>query len=264
VGSGNLTGGGQLNNVECGVYLDREDDIRELEMWYDGLQSEPLNKGIIEAYRRVYKRAGKLKDTAVSLSSELATALNGGQSDWYEDRFLDELTHFLSTRNGIVQLRARIDGARRIRAALDVPKFDFTRENWLEFYGIYEFGSIRKAYPEMADRVVLLRRAFRFLTDKPLDAKRLGAVFDREGQYHIVGLGMNQISKVLTVSDRRQWPLLNDRVWTTLLHFGYRVKWSAIGYLDFAQDMRRCLGRVGAVDFWALDAFCETKSRELD
>lgn len=264
VGSGNLTGGGQRHNVECGVYLDGELEIRELEAWYDGLRSVPLKKSIIGAYRPLYERAGKPKTSAVSFSRELAAALNEGQSDWYEDRFLDELTDFLSTPDGIKELKARINGAKKVRNALQMPLFSFKKADWVEFYGTYEFGSIRQTHPEMAEQVSALQRTFRFLLAKPLDVPRLRSVLDRDGGHHVLGLGMNQISKVLTVSDRRQWPLLNDRVWTTLFHFGYRVKWSAIGYLDFAQDMRRCLGRVGAVDFWALDAFCETKSREID
>lgn len=264
VGSGNLTGGGQLHNVECGAYLDSELEIQELEAWYDSLRSTPLVSRIIEAYRLVYERAGKLKDTAVSYSGELAEALNEGQSDWYEDLFINEFTHFLSTGDGMAALKGRIDGAKKVQTALVMPQFNFTRTGWVEFYGTHEFGRIRQTNPEMAEQVDALGRAFRFLLSKPLEAERLRAVLDRNGKHHVLGLGINQISKVLTVSNRRQWPLLNGRVTTTLFHYGYEVKSSASGYLEFAQDMRNCLSRVGEVDFWALDAFCEAKSRELD
>ena len=41
VGSGNLTGGGQLHNVECGVYISRDEEIKELQTWFNTLKSVP-------------------------------------------------------------------------------------------------------------------------------------------------------------------------------------------------------------------------------
>ncbi len=264
VGSGNLTGGGQLHNVECGAYINCESVIGELEGWYEGLESKPLNSKIIEAYRPVYERTRKSGIRASSSSSELAAALNEGQSDWYEELFLEELTHFLSTPEGKTALKNRVNGAKQIQAALRMPQLNLTKAGWAEFYRMHEFGSIRLAYPEMDMQIGTLQRAFRFLLSKPLDEERLRAVLHRGGKHHVHGLGMNLISKVLTVSNRRQWPLLNVRVETTLFHYGYQVQWDASGYLRFAQDMRRCLSKSGGIDFWALDAFCEAKSRELD
>jgi hypothetical protein len=264
VGSGNLTGGGQLHNVECGAFISRESDIRELETWYDGLKSVRLSRKIIEAYRPLYKYSAKQKQPTATLLRSLANALNEERSDWYVELFLEELADFVSSPRGNAALNGRINGARNIQQALRMPQFDFTRAGWLTFYGTSEFGAIRQTHPEMAEQIGALQKAFRFLIAKPLDEERFKAVFNRNGMHHVSGLGANQISKVLTVYDRGRWPLLNSRVWQTLSYYGYEVKWSALGYLEFAQRMRDCLGHIGEVDFWALDAFCESKSRELD
>jgi HKD family nuclease len=176
VGSGNLTGGGQLHNVECAVFLDDEVQLRQLETWYDDLESVRLSKKIIETYRPLYERAGKFKDTAVSFSGELVAALGGQHLRWYENLFLDELTEFFSTASGKDKLSERVDGANRIRKALQMPRFNFTKAGWMEFYRNSQFGSIRQGHPEMAEQVGALRRAFRFLTSKPLEKDQLEAV----------------------------------------------------------------------------------------
>ena len=145
VGSGNLTGGGQLHNIECAVYVDDKLGVQELRAWYDYLIAKPLSSRIIEAYRPVYERAGNLKDKAVSPSSELAAALNDGYSDWYEDIFLNEMTDFLSTQTGATALEGRISGAKRIHDALGMSLFNFKQAGWAEFYGTWDFGRIRQA-----------------------------------------------------------------------------------------------------------------------
>lgn len=265
IGSGNLTRGGLSSNVECGAYVDATGHIGELDTWYDGLRSVPLNRDIIDAYKPVYEHAKKSKEDAPqSFPRNLAAALNQGKSEWYDEPFLDAFTHFISTPAGRKEIAARTNGARHIKAVLHLPDFDFTREEWIEFYKIPQFGTIRQAYPDMADKVPRLRKAFRFLLAQPLDEKRLEDVLSGEA-HHVRGLGINQISKVLTVRDRRRWPLLNERVVTTLGYYSYQVgQKNARCYLKLAEDLRESLQRTGSVDFWALDAFCEFQSRELD
>ena len=85
-----------------------------------------------------------------------------------------------------------------------MSQLNFSRDGWTEFYGIPQFGSIRKAYPSLATKIPALQRACRFLVVQPLTENRLGAVLHTTGTQHVIGFGMNLISKVLTVSDRRQ------------------------------------------------------------
>jgi HKD family nuclease len=264
VGSGNLTGGGQLLNVECGVYISKDEEIKELNTWFNMLKSVPLIKKIIDEYRPVYRAFRKRQEESEVGSSGLTAALNPDGSGWYGDLFLEEMTLFLSTPEGKIALKGRIQGAEEVRASLRMPEFDFTKEGWLQFYGIPEFGRIRQTHPEMAGKISALRKALRLLGASPLDEEKFRAIYNRTGRFHVSGLGSNQITKVLTVLDRQRWPILNKRVSTTLSHYGYPVNWSAAGYLKFAEEMRETLKEAGQVDFWALDAFCEVKSRELD
>ena len=263
VGSGNLTGGGQHHNIECGVFLTKSGDIDQVESWYSALKSTPLTQRIIDKYKPVSEQASKLARGALK-SRELVAALVPGAAIWYRDAFLSDFAEFLATPRGQDAVKNRIEGANRIRRALQMPSFGFDKSGFMDFYKTAEFGSIRQAYPDMVRNVSALRRTMHFLTSQPIDPDRFRSVFNRDGSHHVAGFGINQISKVLTVFDRRKWPILNGRMWKTMEHYGYEVPWSSDGYLQFSSDMREALGQRGKPDFWAFDAFCEIRSRDLE
>src|SRR2546422_509364 len=70
--------------------------------------------------------------------------------------------------------------------------------------------------------------------------QRLAAVLDRNGKFHIRGLGLNVVSKILAVHDSQKWPVFNGPVEETLHHFGYEPP-RGVGkvgrYLKFAEVM---------------------------
>jgi len=263
VGSGNLTGGGQHHNVECGVFLTEICDINDLDNWYEKLKCKPLTQKIIDAYKPVNDEAKKLARSALK-SPELISTLNTGATTWYKDAILSDLAEFVATPRGQKAVKNRAEGAKRIRVSLRMPTFDFDKSGWLDFYKEPEFGSIRQTYPDMAKDLNALRRTMRFLTSEPVTPARFRSVFNRNGSFHVTGFGINQISKVLAVYERHKWPVLNGRVWSTLEHYGYIVPWSSDGYLQFSSDIRDALSEMGKPDFWAFDAFCEIMSRELE
>lgn len=262
VGSGNLTAGGQMRNIECGALIRKSSEIEQLERWFESLKAVRLTQQIIDEYRPLDRRA-KEQERQLDGSGERARLLRVDKCDWRCDELIADFAAFLNSKTGKKSLRSRIGGAQRIRTALNMPHLNFDRNGFSEFYRIPEFGRIRKAYPEMAQKPRALRQAFHFLIAKPLDADRLRAVLNRRDQYHVVGLGMNQISKVLTVFKRNYWPLLNSPVRKTLGYYGYMIGFGAEDYLRFAEEMRICLGEMGNVDFWAFDAFCEKASHNL-
>jgi HKD family nuclease len=61
VGSGNLSGGGFLNNVECSLYTEDGGVLRRLTRWFDGLfQDERANRisaSVIERHERIHQMA---------------------------------------------------------------------------------------------------------------------------------------------------------------------------------------------------------------
>ena len=271
IGSGNLTGGGLSTNVECGVMLEAKAQIDELVSWQSELASTPLTAEIIEAYRPLHKEAVKANWTARRPASKLRALLRGAHvpdsyeplSNWDIPHFLKDMNQFFTTQDGIDNLENRIEGAKSIRALLDMPTFNFTKQSWEEFYGIPEFGRIRQSYKAMSKYTNQLRKTLRILTSSNLSEDELEDILGMHGKYHVRGLGTNLVSKILTVHDRRRWPLFNARVKMTFAHYGYNAEWGATPYLRFSVMMRRILSQGGTPDFWAMDAFCEVKSRSL-
>ena len=271
IGSGNLTGGGLSENVECGVLLEDEAQLDELAVWISQLGSKPLDSEIIEEYRCVYKESlrafGKTGQSASKLNRLLGRAESFGAAKpipaWDVPQLLKDMDEFLATHDGIAGLKNRGEGARSIRSLLDMPNFNFDKHDWEEFYGVVEFGRIRQSYKSMSSEIGQLRKTLRLLTSRQLSGDVLEEILAINGKLHVRGLGTNIVSKILTVHDRRRWPLFNDRVRKTFEQYGYRAAWGATHYLEFAGMMRRILSRKAKPDFWAMDVFCEERSRGL-
>ncbi|MEO7030299.1 MAG: phospholipase D-like domain-containing protein [Acidobacteriaceae bacterium] len=268
VGSGNLTQGGQQENVECGAYICDEQAIAELEIWFAELSRLVLKKEIIESYRKDHNEARRLRARQALSKSGVQTQLKGAQTTdnwksphWDELRFMNDFKKFMKSADAIAGLESRVERAKAIRKALRMPRFNFDKSDWQEFYAIREFGAIRLTYQDIPNEMTKLRGMFRALIVKPLELETLESAFAIDGKRHIRGVGTNLISKVLTVHDRHWWPLFNRRVIATFGHYGYKAHWGAESYLRFAQDIRNCLASTDEVDFWALDVFCEYKSR---
>lgn len=271
VGSGNLTGGGLSNNVECGVMLEDRRQIDELISWQSNLSSTPLTAEIIEAYQPLYKAAVQAGRAVRRPASKLRDLLrNARVSDSYEPlpnwdvpRFLSDMSQLLETKDGIDNLDNREAGAKSIRALLDMPTFNFNKQAWEAFYNIPEFGRIRQSYKAMSSQTNQLRKTLRILISPSLSEDHLEKILAMHGEYHVRGLGTNLVSKILTVHDRYRWPVFNNRIKKTFAHYGYNAEWGAIPYLRFAAMMRRILSKESKPDFWAMDVFCEVKSRTL-
>jgi hypothetical protein len=271
VGSGNLTGGGLSTNIECGVFVNDEAQLDELAVWQSQLAGDPLDEEIIDDYRGVYKEsvaalwrvrrsASKLNRLLGRAKSRLATKPIPA---WDVPGFLTDMDKCLVSDEGIVGLENRKEGAKLIHRLLDMPEYNFDKPAWEEFYGVVEFGRIRQSYKSMSHEVAKLRKTLRLLTSNQLDKDTLQEILAVEGKFHVRGLGTNLVSKVLTVHDRQRWPLFNERVKKTLEQYGHRADWGAKNYLEFAGMMRRVLSRKGKPDFWAMDVFCEVRSRGL-
>jgi len=268
VGSGNLTHGGQQENIECGAYICEESTIRELDTWFSELDRRELDREILNSYAAEHASAKRFRKRMESPKTSISKKLRDAKKVkaqaapiWNESLFTSDFVSFMKLENAQAELAERIEGAQAIRQALHMPRFDLDELDWKEFYKNRQFGSIRMAYPKIAEDIGKLRRILRGLIAQPLSLQFLESVLHSHGELHIRGLGTNLVSKVLTVHNRERWPLFNDRVMTTLGKYGYEAQWGAAGYLQCAQDLRNCLARTGRMDFWALDVFCENKSR---
>jgi hypothetical protein len=271
VGSGNLTSGGQSKNIECGAYVENKTMLSELDNWFTGLSRVALNRRIINRYRKLYKSPKEPTSIDIQLSKELDEEIDKGllnpgraANDWNRDGFIADFQSFIKTEEGKKALEARIAGAEKIKRALSMPDFDFTKAGWEEFYGIEPFGWIVPINTQMSKQYKKLRLAFQTLASNP-DEEAIKSVLSG-GNHWVKGLGYNVLTKMLTVygNGRREWPVLNRRVRETMLGYGYTIskKPPASVYLKFSDDMRQALSDSREPDFWAFDAFCEWKSHK--
>jgi hypothetical protein len=271
IGSGNLTGGGLATNVECGAFIKEKTHLDELTVWCAELAREPLSAEIIEEYKAIHAASVRAIRQSRRAETKLKRLLGHSRVEagaralpaWDIAGFLRDMDEYLASPEGTESLKNRINGAREIRMALGMPDFNFDKAGWESFYSIVEFGHIRQAYKSMSSEIPQLRKTLRLLTADPLKEETLEQILAVNGKYHVLGLGTNLVSKILTVFDRNRWPVFNDRVKKTFKHYGLRVDWGAIHYLAFSVTIRRVLSRRGKPDFWALDVFCEWVSRDM-
>jgi hypothetical protein len=164
----------------------------------------------------------------------------------------------LSSKRYIKSYSERLGAAKNIKAALRYPEFDFDNAGWQSFYGIKEMGHL---IPIWRDRIFRnkkrLQSGLRALISGDT-AKVLNDLQSPKGRYHIPGLGLNAISKVLAVHDPAKWTVYNKPVEKTLRRFGYlspRGETPAAKYVAFTEMMNKFKLATGAEDAFALDSF---------
>ena len=152
------------------------------------------------------------------------------------------------------------EASKKIRQCLDYPRFHFGYRRWQEFLRIRRFGNLaalnlyKKKLSKKMNRV---QQAFRILTDESKDIRfRLQAVLS--GDSKVDGVGINVITKILTIHDRTRWPVYNSRVQGVLTAYGYELPRGlskADKYLAYAKLMGQFLRDTNAKDVYALDGF---------
>jgi HKD family nuclease len=150
IGSGNLTGGGLITNVECGVFIEKKARLDELAVWCVELAREPLSAEIIEEYKKIHAAFARAIRQSRRAEARLKRLLGHSRIEigarplpaWDIAGFLRDMDEYLATHEGAEGLKNRINGAREIRTALDMPNFKFDKAGWESFYGIVEFGRI--------------------------------------------------------------------------------------------------------------------------
>jgi phosphatidylserine/phosphatidylglycerophosphate/cardiolipin synthase-like enzyme len=83
VGSGNLTGGGLVGNVECGIYTSTADDVAALQQWFEEQwkSAPPLE----EAYEKYIKSYHKIQPFLKPIRAMIDDATHeqaGGEARW--------------------------------------------------------------------------------------------------------------------------------------------------------------------------------------
>lgn len=268
IGSGNLSAGGLINNIECGYFTAASQDVRDVTAWFDGLfdsdsHSKDLNEPDIRRYRSRYEKARHANKAAMELQAEAEEDIGdrhrAGLRRWRQ-AVAQARRFFSSNRFKRIYRSERAQIGSEIKAALNYPDFDFTRDGFEQFYKILALGHlIEVTKPRVWRQRVKLRRALRFLVDDSVPiSQRLAAVIDSTGRLKVDGAGLNFVSKVLAVHAPQEFTVFNAPIEKALKHFEYetpRGYSSSQKYLEFCALMKRFLAESGARSTLDLDAF---------
>jgi HKD family nuclease len=266
VGSGNLSNGGFLQNIECGLYSDDENVYSTLDAWFERLFSDnSLTKQLREPDIRHYKKrfdaaknANKeVKELQKEAEDEIGEQHRAGLGNWKQAVRLAK-KFFTSRRFLRYYEPKRAATAKEIKYSLRYPKFDFDEDGLEDYYKIQALGhliEVRK--PRVWAQRKKLQAGLRHLVDDsaPIEA-RLHAVL--AGRYKVEGVGLNFLTKILAVHDPLKFTVFNQPIAQALEHFKYertRGYSPAQRYLEFADLMRRFLKESGGRSSLDLDNF---------
>jgi HKD family nuclease len=264
VGSGNLSFGGLRSNTECSLYTNDSADVWALTEWFDGEWNEAADftNAEIKEYERKYKKSRKATAQIRKAQKEAEERMEEQAEAIFRERkkAIASASRYFKSQTYSKAYESRREGVRHIREALNMPSFEFDKTAWNKFYGIPALGRLRQVYRDpIFNKEKRLKDAMRYLLNESVAIrKRLAAVLEENGAFHIRGLGLNIVSKVLAVHDSKRWPVFNGPVEKTLRHFGYEPPrgMGKVGrYLKFAEAMEGFRVDSGAPDVFALDTF---------
>jgi HKD family nuclease len=276
VGSGNLSAGGLRGNVECSLFTDNPRLISGLVKWFDHVYenfAERLDEQIIRKYTPLYakfrpraKKLGREQSKGLANLDQQIELQKEARLKHWQQAVADAKRFF--TEPAFKQEWQELDEAsKKIRQCLNYPRFHFGYRQWQEFLRIRRFGNLaalnlyKKKLIKKMDRV---QRAFLILTDESKDIRfRLQAVLS--GDAKVDGIGINVITKILTIHDRTRWPVYNSRVQGVLTAYGYELPRGlskADKYLAYATLMGQFVRDTNAKDVYALDGFFLDRTRK--
>lgn len=267
VGSGNLSWGGLHGNIECAVFVESSALLRELRMWFDTVffnkaAAAPLTKQRILDYERDWKALRKptndLREQQEQLEDEFAARTAAVMKHW--DDAVSAAKQYLNSSDFQDTYEGLAKGGVRIKQFLRYPAFDFDENGWKGFYSVLELGHLIPLY---RDRIFRKKdRLQEGLRKLVATEGKVPAILDEflspNGKFHIKGLGLNVISKILAVHAPLKWAVYNTPVHDALRKFGYappRGGSPAEKFISFTQMMDTLKSATGLQDAYALDGF---------
>lgn len=270
VGSGNLSRGGLDTNVECGVYLTEPDQLDELLAWFNRVfaDAKPVAM-VIDDYARKWnalsKAARELTMKQKELEADLIDTAEATMTRWNDavssaKKFLKE-TEFKSIYD------SRLKAGKLIQKCLHFPDFNFSLAEWKQFYAEQALGHLIPIYRDrIFKKRTKLQNGLKQLVSSGGSEHILELLLSKNRKFHISGLGLNTISKVLAVHAPDSFAVYNRPVEETLRSFGYkppRVVTKAGKYLAYNRMMDKFKDETGLRDAYALDAFFYQHAQEL-
>lgn len=141
VGSGNLTGGGLADNVECGLYTAMADHVTGLREWFDEQWrvAPPLEESCEKYIKSYQKIQGHTKLTRAMIDDEIRV-LSGGELKWRRNDALLKAKQYWMSHDGKQTVAERAAGVAEMRRALNYPSFEFEEAGWKAFLDVHELG----------------------------------------------------------------------------------------------------------------------------
>lgn len=272
VGSGNLSRGGLETNVECGVYLTAPAHLSELRAWFDLVFADAKSVAtVIDDYERKWdalrEKAQELTKKQQELEEDMfdTAEAEAAMASWNDA--VSSAKKFRAETEFKSRYKGRVKAGKLIQEYLHFPDFNFNHTEWKHFYKVPELGHLI-AIPR--DRIfkkrTRLQSGFRQLISSGGSESILEALLSEKGRFHINGLGLNTISKVLAVHAPDRFAVYNTPVDKTLRSFGYvppRGATKAGKYLAYNRMMDKFKKATGLGDAYALDLFFYHHAQEL-
>jgi HKD family nuclease len=259
VGSGNLSRGGLLRNVECGMFTSRSADVDALRDWFDRLwaATHPLTRtyqDYITKYQ-VINAARKLVNAQIEAASrELADK----DATWRRRKAITKAAEYWRSEEGKMEVEGREAAISRMRSLLDYPSFEFGVDQWREFLRIPELGRIRLGHEKRM--IAELPKLKGILQKIAAPSTAVGKSLDM--LQAIPGIGRNLATKLLAMHQPERFVVVNEPVESALRAFGYDVEMSTgvtgTNYGRFLKDLSVFIDEcenVGLRAAPALDAF---------
>lgn len=274
VGSGNLSQGGLSTNTECSIFVNNGVVLKEVADWFDiefkkGLE---LNGKLIAVYEGDYKKNKDKRTALAKRDAETGTRLKAVAEATMAslDEAVKAATRYFATNKFEISYGKRKAGAREIKKALNAPAFDFNKFGWHQFYTIPELGQLDERYRDKVwKHQKRLKNALRKLVADGEVA--LPSVLNSDGNLHVLGAGLNTISKILAAYAPGKWPVYNSRAALALADFGYKHPHGAttadkyLAYRNIMQKFAEACAEKGLAkpDALALDSFIFMRSQQI-
>ena len=277
VGSGNLSRGGLHGNIECAVFVESSALLKELRDWFDTVffseAAKPLEETLVSDYARTRMQHRKLTSDLRKQQQQLeeeyvariaartaaaAAAAAAVMKHW--DDAVSAAKQYVSSSAFQHSYEGRVEGGRRIKRSLRYPAFDFDENGWKGFYSVKQLGNIPPFYRDRIFRQKdRLQEGLRKLVGSEGQVPEgLNELLSPNGRFHVTGLRLNIISKILAVHAPLRWAVYNRPVADVLKRFGYvppRGASPAEKFIAFTQMMEKFKLATGLKDAYALDAF---------
>jgi hypothetical protein len=258
VGSGNLSRGGLLSNVECSLYTSRSAEVSALQDWFQvHWAAAPDFDKAYERYKADYAFI-KQQRSVIDAKIEDAMKAQGDREATWQRRLAIELSGaYFKSAHGKAEVQSRISAIGKMRALLHHPAFDLSVSEWKQFLRIPELGRIRLGHEQKT--LNALPALIAILQKLPQFRSAGSAVEALQGQ---PGIGRNLATKLLAVYDPEKNVVVNEPVQAALRAFAYDseldLNMTGTSYERFLRDLapfvEECQA-AGLAPAPALDAF---------